>query len=132
VTSLNIKVAEDYYNASYVGFYDIPGRDGVHVFYQKNPRYDLGHSEYFGLLINPLTEQLYVCNAERITEAKYPAIQFEDGFILCSRYRHDFVSHGDAFLDGGLDYTRCSPYHRPNGHIQIIEGKEVFHATHSS
>lgn len=42
-------------------------------------------------------------------------LQTPDGKILESVHRHDYVSHRDDngklyFLDGGLDYARCSAH----------------------
>lgn len=31
-----------------------------------------------------------------------------DGTILHSKYRHDFVEHGEHFVDGGNDYARVT------------------------
>lgn len=42
-------------------------------------------------------------------------LQSPDGTILESKHRHDYVCHLDKngkmyFLDGGLDYARCSAH----------------------
>lgn len=46
-------------------------------------------------------------------ELLHNALQTPDGTIITSRHRHDYVVHKDAngktyFIDGGLDYVRCS------------------------
>ena len=123
---LDISKVEEKYGVKYIGFYDLPdGRENVYIFYQPNPKTELGHSNYLGVFINYLTSEIWLTDGKSILDAKYPARKCEDGFILCSRYRHDYVVHGDHMLDGGLAYTRCSGG-GPNGFVQIIDDKEVF------
>ena len=49
---------------------------------------------------------------EKLPQIVYNGIQTPDGSIICSNYRHDFVSHIDATngeeyaVDGGTDYLR--------------------------
>jgi hypothetical protein len=131
--SINIAKVEEKYQVKYIGFYDIPGRDELYVFYQANPRTDLGHSNYLGVfvrymsIISPgMKDEIWLTDGKRILEAKYPARICEDNFILCSRYRHDYVTHGNAMLDGGLDYTRCHPGYPPNGYVRIVSDREEF------
>jgi hypothetical protein len=124
------------YEVSYVGYYDIPDRESVYVFYQPNPKTELGHSNYLGVLVNyrvsvltfgdTRNPEIWLCDAKSIVDAKYPAIKFDDGYILCSRFRHDYVTYGDAMLDGGLSYTRCYPDHPPTGYIRIVDDKEEY------
>jgi hypothetical protein len=130
-----VYLIEEKYKVKYIGYYDIPGRDSVRIFYQSNPRLDLGHSNYLGVILQyrgtdlDIPPEIWLCDGKTILEAKYPAIRFEDGTILCSRYRHDYVTQPNqpgVFLDGGLDYTRCNPKHRPNGHIVIVDDHEEF------
>lgn len=125
-----IKRIEEHYNVRYVGFYDIPTRDSVYVFYQENPKTELGHSHYMGLIFRGVHDefQAYVCNAKSIVEAEYPAIPLPNGGWLVSRYRHDFQQDpsGTGFIDGGLAYTRYNPEFPPTHIMRIIDGTEVF------
>lgn len=116
---------EQKYGVKYVGFYDLPdGREHIEVFYQENPKTELGHSHYMGFFQRNGVG--YVTNAKSIADAKFPALQLDDGTFLVSRYRHDFASNGKDFIDGGLDYTRSN--RSVNAYMKIIEGKEVFYA----
>jgi len=119
---------ETKYGVEYVGYYDLPdGREGIYVFYQKNPRTDLGHSNYMGVFFD-VTQGWFVTNAKSIVQARFPAIQLPNGKFIVSRYRHDFVQDEDTgkFIDGGLDYTRSNS--AVNAYMNIIDGKEIFYA----
>ena len=101
----NIAKVEEHYNAKYVGDYDLDKGTldftvtGA-VFYVENPDRDKGHSNYFALF-RDFNGGLLICDAEKLTEKRYPAILMEDGTFLVSRGRHDYVSRDGAMLDGG-------------------------------
>ena len=119
-----IKKVEEHYGVRYVGFYDLPKQDNVWVFYQENPKTELGHTNYMGVFF--IHDEMWVTNAIGITEAKYPAIEVEPGRYIVSRYRHNFVSDEKtgAFIDGGLAYTRSN---RPsNTYMRVVDGKEIY------
>lgn len=121
-----IRKIEEHYNVRHMGFYDIPGRDGIDVFYQENPRRDLGHSNYMGFFYHPVTAIPYVCNAATIEAATYPAIRIGDQFLV-SRFRHDYKTHEcGAMIDGGLDYQRINPNFPITHNMVIIDGQEIF------
>lgn len=128
--SINIAKAEAHYGAKYIGYYDLPDREGpFSVFYQPNPQTDLGHSNYFGLFVHPVFQHLFITQAKSILEARYPAFRFPDGTILCSRYRHDYVTHDGLMLDGGLAYLRSggkAGHGAEFGYIRIVGDHEEF------
>lgn len=108
-----------------MGYYDLPNRDGIEVFYQANPKTELGHSNYMGLFYD--TQGFpWVTNAKSITEAKYPAIEVRPGEFIVSRYRHNYVVDPDsgAFIDGGLAYTRSN--RSITHYMRVVDGKEVY------
>lgn len=132
--SINTQKAEEVYGAKYIGFYDIPDkkldgspfiREHVYVFYQPNPNVALGHTHYFGLIERYPDPRAWICNAAGILDAKYNAHRFEDGTIIASRYRHDYVEKGDVMIDGGIDYLR-SGGKGPNGYVHIVGDHEEF------
>lgn len=115
------------YGVSYVGFYDLPdGREHIYVFYQQNPKTELGHTHYMGYFKNPITLESYVTDASSITEAKFNAIELWNGNFLVSRFRHDYRELGGIMIDGGLDYTRYNPNNPPTHTMTIVDGKEIF------
>lgn len=123
--SQRIQAIEKAYNVIHVGFYDTPSHEAIDVFYQKFPRYDLGHSHYLG--VGADARGPYLVNAADIEDAHYPAIPMPDGTWLVSRYRHDFQTHpSGAILDGGIAYTRYNPEFPPTHYVRIIDGQEVF------
>lgn len=125
---IDVSIVEKQYEVTYVGFYDLPkGRDQpMYVFYQENPKTELGHSNYMGLFHDYLRDSWYVTNAASITEAVFPAIKFGEGDYLVSRFRHNYVTRGSAMLDGGHDYCRYNPAYPPTHQMRVIDGKEVF------
>lgn len=128
LTGLGFKkaVAEEHYGATYIGCYDLPDREGpFDVFYQPNPNVEAGHTHYFGLWRNPLTDEIYITNAASILAARFAAIQI-NGRFLVSRYRHDYRTEGPAMIDGGLAYVRCNPNFPPTHTMRIEIDREVF------
>lgn len=120
-----INLIKEKYKVSYVGLYDIPGRDHVYVFYAKDPDRSKGHSNYLGVIWTPNGE-VYLTNAVKIVEAEYNAIEVGEGEFIVSRYRHDYQSRGDAMIDGGLDYARYNPAYPITHKMRVVDGKEVF------
>lgn len=121
-----INLIKEKYNVSYMGFYDIPGRDHVYVFYAKDPDRSKGHSNYMGVIHTPSGE-VYLCNAVKILDATYNAIEVSRGDFIVSRYRHDYQSKGGAMIDGGLDYARYNPQYPITHHMRVVDGKERFY-----
>jgi hypothetical protein len=129
------KQIEEKYSVKYIGFYDVPDttrygekfiREHVRVFYQPNPKTELGHTNYMGVIIHPVDESIWLCNAAGILDAEYPAYMFADGSYISSRYRHDYQTRGDVMLDGGIDYVRYNPAYPPNGYVKIVRDHEMF------
>ncbi len=128
INGLNVDYAEEHYDARYVGSYSIPGvGDGPFlVFYTDNPDRTKGHDNYFGLYRHPLNDEVHIFNAGKIRAAIFSAIEIAPGDFLVSRSVHDYVTRGNAFLDGGPYYTRYNPNHKPTHTMTIVDGYEVF------
>lgn len=112
----NIAKIEQMKNAKYIGYFTkkLPSGawsdDPVDVFYVENPDTSLGHSNYFGMFYRRVTgkvaETIFITDAQTCFDEPIVGLQFEDGTIIISRYRHNFVEHDGCFIDGGRDYTR--------------------------
>lgn len=122
----NIAKIEAAYSAKYVGYYDLPDREGPFwVFYVAEPDTSKGHSNYFGMFFAPFTGELYITNAGSLVDAKFPAI-FHNGKYLVSRYHHDYQTSGSAMIDGGLAYTRINPQYPITHTMTVDDGVEIF------
>jgi hypothetical protein len=104
---------EDFYGAKYMGYWAIYGSADyswseipVDVFYQPNPNVSKGHSHYFGMYRDGL--KAMITNAESAFSDLITGILTDDGEVIVSRYRRDFVLKGNYFIDGGRDYIRSS------------------------
>lgn len=104
------------YNAKYLGPWSIKDNSGnwtrnpVEVFYQPNPDFSKGHSNYFGIFYKPIRDQLMICNAESAFSAPMLGI-LENGIVYISKYRHDFMKTPEGkIIDGGRDYLHCSAF----------------------
>lgn len=110
-TLADVAKAEKHYNAKYMGYWAIKDQQGnwtetpVEVFYQANPDKSKGHSHYFGLYRNSFGDT-FILNAESAFSKPIIGVLTEDGEVLVSRYRHDYVCKGIHFIDGGRDYLR--------------------------
>lgn len=69
---------------------------------------NLRDNEYFGI------NDTYVVDADSVKEKIILMIKGEDGNLYYSRYNHDYVVSGEAFIDGGRFCPRsnspCFPY----------------------
>lgn len=124
-----ILLVEESTNTKYVNFYDIGGGKEMYVFYQEDPRTDLGHSNYLGVFIKP-DRSVWFTNAKSVAEQSYPALK-EDDEIIVTRYTHDFVQNSKGhFIDGGLDYVRTNA--NLTGHVVVRDGQEVYIPIHEN
>lgn len=112
---VNIAKIEKLKNAKYMGYFCTKKPSGswnespVDVFYVENPDTSLEHSNYFGVFYKGspgINKSLYITNALSCFDEPIIGLQFEDGWIMFSRYRHDSVEYQGIFIDGGRDYTR--------------------------
>lgn len=103
---------EKIFNAKYLGYWAIKDKKDqwseipVDVFYQPNPDKSKGHSEYFGIFVEG--NQFFLCNAKSAFDGPILGVLSDDGEVLVSRFRHDYVSKEMIFTDGGRDYFRHS------------------------
>lgn len=111
---LNLPLCEEHYNAIFVGDFCVKTKDGswseipIAIFYQPNPNFELGHTHYFGLFVVH-DNQIAITKGDSAFEEPITGIIADDGEVIFSRYRHDFVRSHDqsVFIDGGRDYVRC-------------------------
>lgn len=109
---IKIEKAEKHYGGKYIGDFCLKTKDNgwsevpAAVFYQPNPKLDLGHTHWFALLIE--NGQLFITNAESVFSEPFSAMIADNGEVIFSRYRHDFHTSEDesVSIDGGRDYTK--------------------------
>jgi hypothetical protein len=108
----NIRIIENKYQARYVGYWCTKKPRGgwnespVDVFYVENPDRSQGHTNYFGMFRDH--DNVLITDASSAFSEKITGILCEDGEVIVSRYRHDYVTNGDNMIDGGRDYLKCS------------------------
>jgi hypothetical protein len=51
---------------------------------------------------------LMISNAESAFSEPIAGVLTEDGEVIVSRFRHDYVTKDGQVIDGGRDYTRSS------------------------
>jgi len=112
-TEAQIRTIEELKNAKYMGYWCTKRLNGeswnerpVDVFYQENPDIAAGHSNYFGMFMQD--NMVYITNAESCFSEPIIGSVCEDGEVIVSRYRHDYVAKKGAMIDGGRDYTRTN------------------------
>lgn len=109
----SIKKTEELYGAKYMGYWCTKRLNGeswndnpVDVFYQPNPDTEKGHKHYFGLFVQ--NGALYITDATSAFSEPITGIETDDGEVIVSRYRHDYVEKDKYMIDGGRDYLRTS------------------------
>ena len=113
-TEQGIEEIESMRNATYMGYWCGKTKSGswaerpLDVFYVEEPDTDKGHTNYFGLLLDPMSDQIMICDASSCFNQPMTGI-VEDGVVYASRYRHDYVqTPSGGSIDGGRDYTKTS------------------------
>lgn len=120
---INIGIVELKYNSKYIGDFCLKTNGGgwseipVAIFYQPNPDLLAGHSHYFGIFVNE-EHHCVITNGESAFSEPINGLITDDGTVIYSRYRHDYVTsnNGELFIDGGRDYTRFS-----GGHHRLVK-----------
>lgn len=112
-TAEGIKNIEDLKGAKYIGYWCTKRPSGgwnempVDVFYVEEPNRALGHSNYFGMF-RTYDKQVMITNAESCFSEPLVGAVCDDGEVIVSRYRHDYVEKKGAMIDGGRDYNRTN------------------------
>lgn len=112
-SALNIKTIEELKDAKYIGYWCTKRLGGgwnempVDVFYVENPDRSQGHSNYFGMF-RTHDKQVMITNAESCFSKPLVGAVCDDGEVIVSRYRHDYVEKKGAMIDGGRDYVRSN------------------------
>lgn len=107
-----IQKIEEKYSAKYMGYWATKNSRGgwndspVDVFFQPNPDISKGHTNYFGMFVRD--GSVYITEASSAFADPISGIVTDDGEVIVSRYRHDYVEKDGRMIDGGRDYTRCS------------------------
>ena len=108
-----IRKISEMYGGKYLGYWAIKDKNGnwsempVDVFYQPNPDRSKGHTNYFGMYRN-FNDQVMITNAESAFSQPITGVVTDDGEVIVSRYRHDYVTKDNRMIDGGRDYVRSS------------------------
>lgn len=120
---LNISEIEKQYKVEYIGDFSIKDKHGVYttkpisIFYQENPKTELGHSNYMGLYCTYkyvdheiTTDKLFICDGKSAFEEPLTGVIADNGQIIISCYTHDYVISDDdsVFVDGGRDYLKTN------------------------
>ena len=109
----DIPKVEEKYKCSYIGDFCIKDKYGnwtnnpIAIFYQENPKIELGHSHYMGLF-SYYDDRISICNGESAFSEPLTGVLTDSGYILVSCYRHHYNNEGNDFIDGGRDYIRCN------------------------
>ena len=107
---IDINIVNEKYGSTFVGYFPAKVVGGwgqpTAVFYQPNPKTELGHSNYFGLFVTEHTP-LVIHNADYITKG-WVGAKAQNGELIWSEYSHDYKESSDktVWVDGGFDYTR--------------------------
>ena len=127
---IDIRAAEQKYNATFVGDFCIKNRRGdfltetVAVFWQPIPPVE-GYSHYFALLVRG--DVVFITSGQTAFDLPIYGIRAKDGEIVYSRHRHDYRSckDGSGSIDGGRDYTKLSASELDNTFPELVELKIV-------
>jgi hypothetical protein len=124
-----IAKVEKSYNAKYVFESCLKTKDGgwadfpAAIFYTEKPHPE--GSNYFAVWHNGVN--LLITDALPSTEEPFDALQVGEE-IIYSRYRHDYRELGEAMVDGGRDYFRCSTVGTHvklkvvKDHLEVVDG----------
>jgi len=123
----NTKITANYYSVldgtpvKYICTTELPKVDNrpVDIFYRNTPHPEFGN-RYFGILFND--DKMFITNADDIEFLTFSMMVLPEGTFY-SRYRHDYLTVGDFFIDGGRAYTRTNCQNIVN--YRIYDGEFV-------
>lgn len=124
-----IATIEKEYNAKYMGFWCTRRPSGgwneqpVDVFYVANPDRSKRHTNYFGMFVRDDTS--FIIDASSAFDAPITGILTDDGEVIVSRYRHDYVEKDGYMIDGGRDYLKCSSRFQTFVNVSVEDGEFV-------
>ena len=127
--SINIPAIEEKFGGTFIGDFCVKTKSGmwsefpVAIFYQPNPDTSLGHTNYFGI-VRLDSDHINIMKGDSAFEDPITGIIADDGEIIFSRYRHNFVTSSDksVWVDGGRDYCRSS--NAKNGFVKLVICKD--------
>ncbi len=110
---IDIDAVEETYNGTYVGDFCIKQTSGswtetpIAIFYQPNPKVELGHTHYFGIYVSH-QNQVFIMDGQSAFEDGITGAIADNGEVIFSRFRHHFTTSqdGSISIDGGRDYTK--------------------------
>jgi len=108
-------------DVQYVCTTELPHADNtpVDVFYRATPHPVFGN-RYFGIISR--SDRIFITNADNVEQLEFSMMVLPEGHFY-SRFRHDFNSVGEFFIDGGRAYTRTNC---PNiSNYVILNGKFI-------
>lgn len=122
---VHIPAVEKKYNAKFVGDFCLKAKGGgwinqpFAIFWQETPPVE-GYSNYFALFVE--NDKVMITSGESAFSEPIVGIVADDGEVVFSRYRHDCreSKDGSVMMDGGRDYTRCSPATAKNLLVHIV------------
>lgn len=88
----------------YVGQFPLQNKSGqltdfaADVFYEPNPRIDLGHSHYFS--IYSTVGGVFITGANHVENLMLTVYETDNDYIY-ARYQHDYRNFGQNSIDGG-------------------------------
>lgn len=66
-------------------------------------------NRYFGLSIDPMTSNVWICDADRVEEFEFGVVENDTGELEYSRSHHDYKQFKNGnMIDGGRQYIRTS------------------------
>lgn len=121
-----ISKIEDLKKAQYVCATEHQGHV-VEVFY-ADEEHPVSKSRYFALYKSGSDGSLMITNGAFIEDQTIDAVVSDDGDVVYSRYRHDFMksNDGSVWIDGGRAYTRSGVYSKDRYvTLSVKDGKFV-------
>lgn len=124
----NIPKIEQHYEATYVGQFCVPQKNGewtdfaVAVFYQKNPK--PGHSHYFGIHKNADGKAVIFNATDAVSGTFYGQVALS-GEVIYSAFSHDYCESEDksVVIDGGRVYTKINGLANRFVMLKVIDGE---------
>ena len=126
----NIAGIEEHYNAKYVIDTCLKTVTGewanfpAAIFYTEKAHPQ--GSNYMAMYLSE-NDGWMVTNGFNAVQEVFHGILFEDGELVHSRFRHDYIVHREAMVDGGRDYYRINKSPKGSRHInfKIVDGMIV-------